>query len=174
MFRKHFSIIMIFTILFNSGGYYLWFCFQQQQIQKEVKHKLRKSLKDDELTLIIGTPSNEIEIQWIKKDKEFRFKGEMYDVVRTKVVDKVTHYYCLNDIREKKLIAKYNKHHESKNDVGKRLKRTFTNLYSPPTSVQLNDISISKNKYYYSKIAILSNTKDVSSPPPKGSCIIVS
>ena len=48
------------------------------------------------------------EIYWEEKGKEFMFKGEMYDVVKTKTVNGKVMLYCINDKKEKALVDNYN------------------------------------------------------------------
>lgn len=109
--KKNLSIILIFVFLSNIVGSYILFNILQNNIQRAVKHQIRRGLKDDELTII---PANDIEnIHWIKADKEFKYKGEMYDIVKIKHNKIKKYYYCIWDKKEKKLIADYNKIHQN-------------------------------------------------------------
>ena len=99
------AIFLLFVLLFNIGGLYLVFRFQQHQIRKEVKHKIKLGVPQNELYLIRISPDNQHLIQWIHS-KEFRYKGVMYDVVRKKTIDaKTIEFACINDEQEAKLFA---------------------------------------------------------------------
>ena len=83
--KRFISFILLFLFLFVSGGYYLYFRYLQRQIQQEVKTEIRKGLQEEELSVIVSPVHGSQDILWTKKDKEFRYKGSMYDVVRTEV-----------------------------------------------------------------------------------------
>ena len=94
----------------------------QYKIQKEVKQKIRKGLRDEDLSIIVVSVNDESEINWIKPQKEFRYKGEMYDVVNIKIENQKKYYYCIWDVKEKQLIANYNKTNNNKQNK-ERIKR---------------------------------------------------
>ncbi len=165
--KKSFSFILILAILFNSGGYYFLFCIMQNNIQREIKHKIRNSLNDEELTLIVSSKENEKKIQWIKPNKEFRFKGEMYDVVRATMVKGIKYLYCINDSKEKTLLANYNKNHNNRNGFSKRFKRMLTNMFFPKSQILLSSLYSSKYSYNIFVFNFSSIIIEKSSPPPK-------
>jgi hypothetical protein len=165
--KKLISIGIVFIFLYNIGGYYLWFSILQNNIQNKIDEEIESGCKSEDLTLIIIPDEKDQGICWIKPNKEFRYKGEMYDVVKIKNLPGKKYYYCLNDRREKQLIAGFNKTHNTKKESEKRLKQNFS------FSFYLQPFSASKNKYpikltftnignYY-----MSNTIDIHSPPPR-------
>lgn len=165
--RKLISFLLAITFLFNIGGYYLWFCVLQNNIQKEIKHEIRRGIKDDDLCLLILTPANEHTFHWIKPEKEFRHLGEMFDVVKSKIIIHKKYYYCIKDTREKQLIAIYNKTHNTKKDSEKRLKRAFSlNLFLQNIQSQ-HKIYTSIFKYPSLNIAYHSLSIHITSPPPR-------
>ena len=85
MMRKYLSLILLIVVLFAGEGWYLSFIYLQHTVREEAEYEIRKGLKDEDLTLIVVTPGREQEITWTKKDREFRYRGSMYDVVRIKV-----------------------------------------------------------------------------------------
>ena len=165
--RKYISIIVLFIFLFNIGGYYLWFSAIQYGLQKEMEKEIGEGSKDDDLTLIIVPAKGETGVVWIKPDKEFLYKGEMYDVVKIQNKDQKKYYYCLNDSKEKELIANFNKTGNHKKETEKKLKRNFN------FNFDFQRFSIAKNLYpihlTFISIQFLykSTSADILSPPPK-------
>jgi len=155
MAKKYFSAALLLFFLFNIGGYYFWFKIEQYQMQKNLKNEIRKGLRDEELSLII------------KPNKEFIYQGEMYDVVRIKVRGDEIHYYCINDQKEKQLIATFNKNHDSKNELEKKIKNSSIAKYFPQqSSFTMEEFSSS---FAYGIIEINYKLGSISppSPPPK-------
>ncbi len=162
--KKILSIILISVLLSNFLDYYVLFRIMQNNIQREIKYQIRTELKDNELTVI---PANDIEnIHWIKTGKEFKYKGEMFDIIRTKTKDKKKFYYCIWDKKEKKLIAAYNKirNHKNKNKRANKLlkiKLFFQNI-------GISTIQNESNIVYFKTIADLARGYlRITSPPPK-------
>jgi hypothetical protein len=165
--RKYISLILLIIILFISNGYHLYFKYLQNNIQQEIKHKIRKGLKEKDLSIIVVSLNNEKEIEWIKKNKEFRYKGLMYDVVKTKIKINKKIYYCINDIKEKNLIANYTRHNRRRNKVLLKLKKVLSNKYLPE-NYSINN-KIKKANVYFAeyKFFYKSRFMETLSPPPK-------
>ncbi|PKP20036.1 MAG: hypothetical protein CVU05_09960 [Bacteroidetes bacterium HGW-Bacteroidetes-21] len=165
--KKFISLILVITFIFNSGGHYLWFLYLQNANQKDIKREIRKGLKDNELTLIVVPLNDESALQWEKPQKEFKYQGEMFDVVRSKIILQKKYYYCINDKKEKLLIANFNKNNNKRGDIQKRLKRTsITNFFSP---IQNKLCCLkSTDRIFIGKISFYkSNNPKIPSPPPK-------
>lgn len=78
---------------------------------------------DPSLTEVFRFPliaSNEEQPDWVE-DFEFRYKGEMYDVIEKTIEDGQLVVRCLNDKKEKELIESYKD--LVKKDFGDRSKR---------------------------------------------------
>jgi hypothetical protein len=160
------SVILLFIFLFDLGGYYVWFCIWQNNMQKEIRKEIRKGLKDEDLTLIIISVDEESGISWIEQNKEFRYQGDMYDVVKISQQNQEKYYYCIRDIKEKQLIASYNKNNHSRSESGKRIKQ-FKYQYipqnnSPADLVYPVAFAITEIPANYK-----SNITEINSPPPK-------
>ena len=115
---------------FSQFGY-LFILHQARQYRKEyIQQELARNNVEDELTVIDFT-TNEKKIYWEEEGKEFSFKGEMYDVVKTKIINGKKYLYCINDEVELKLINKYNSETEKNNSKDKKVKTTIENIFSP-------------------------------------------
>jgi len=166
--RKFTSLILLIIILFVSNGYYLYFKYLQHNIQQEIKQKIRKGLDEKDLEVIIVPFSNNKEIIWTKKNKEFKYKGAMYDIVKTKIKNGKSYYFCINDIREKQLITSFiNNNNRRRNKTLIVIKKVLSNKYffekfSLKIIINKLDIYFSEYQQIYK-----SQTVDVLSPPPK-------
>jgi hypothetical protein len=89
-------------------GTYVVFKHYQYKIRKEVKRKIKKGVDEKDLILLkipkkLEETSNH-EFTRIHS-KEFRFKGEMYDIVRQIEYADTTYYWCIWDREETALFA---------------------------------------------------------------------
>ena len=164
--RKCLSTILLLFFLFNIGGYYLWFSFVKSSIQKEIRREIRQGLAEKDLTLIIVPVNDESGICWIKAGKEFTFRGEMFDVVKIKISDNKKIYYCINDVKEKKLIARFSKCNES-NQKARKLLVNFQYIYviQPESYFHINETS--NHDFGIKSFEAASIFEEVTIPPPK-------
>ena len=82
--KKLVAITLLLVFLYNLCGIIFVFKYQQYAIRKEMKHKIKAGVPEDQLAKIIVNSENEQELDW-KHGKEFRYKGIMYDVVKKEV-----------------------------------------------------------------------------------------
>ncbi|MCX6232259.1 MAG: hypothetical protein NTZ33_12030 [Bacteroidetes bacterium] len=165
--RKYISYISLFIILFNIGGYYIWFSVQQFRIQREIEVSIIKELKDKDLILIEVANNQKSEIRWIEPDKEFDLNGEMYDVVRIKFQKDRISYYCINDVKEEELIAKFKNTHNKKKEIDKNIKYVFNfQFFQQQHSIINNKYS---SDFIFPSLVLLYKSKsiEIKSPPPK-------
>ena len=165
--RKVLSGILILVFLFNIGGYYLWFSVLQLRIQEEVIKEMKKGLKEEDLCLVIADLNSEQEIKWIKPGREFRYHGEMYDVVKIKIRNQKKYLYCINDVKEKLLINRFHKNHNQTKELEKKSKIAFGLKYIPEqiqskTFNELSDMKFPVPMNYYKSAFI-----EIYTPPPK-------
>ncbi len=165
--RKYITLLIVPVFLFNIGGYYLWFSVLQYNIQQEVRLEIRKGLQEKDLTLISMPADNKAGFSWIKPGKELRYKGEMYDVVKMRVQNGNKIYYCLNDSKEKQLIAGFHKTHNTKKDSEKKMKRGFNYPFYFQEYTLIKSPSASNIPFANISVSYTSGAIDIHSPPPK-------
>ncbi|MEO7291555.1 MAG: hypothetical protein ABIW34_00530 [Ginsengibacter sp.] len=141
-----------------------------QSSQKDViKEKILNQLKEEELQIISLTDNKEI--FWEEKGEEFLFKGEMYDVVKTKTVNGKVMLFCINDKKEKALIDNYNlvtKQNSSNDKKGKNTADNSINLFVYHDENNGEQYAIRDfNKFYSIEPHLASGIDDNISPPPK-------
>lgn len=104
LIKKILLILVSLLFLYNIVGFYFVFIQKQLAIKREVKKIILQKIPEDELELIkIPVNSNNKDFKWVEKDKEFRYKGKMYDIVKQKIVDGFIYFYCINDKKEESL-----------------------------------------------------------------------
>lgn len=158
---------MLTVILYNTGGYYLWYSTKQNYLQKEVRKHIREGLKEKDLTLIVVKDGNDGELSWIKKGREFSYKGNLYDIVKIKVRGLRSYYYCINDKSEKKLISDFKKSQSSKKEAEKRIKRLINSNFYSPITLQINKLYTTDFKYPAFDFHYKSGILKIPSPPPR-------
>ncbi len=145
--KKNISIILFLLLfVFLSSGYFVYFKILQINIKQDIKLNIRNGLKDEDLTLIIIPADNKDDIIWTKKNKEFRFNDNIYDIVRFEVKNNKIFYYCINDIKERQLISSFSNIHQKNNILLRNLKRVIFNKFISNISVfvkNLNKMDIS-------------------------------
>ena len=165
--RKTLAVIVTLVFLFNLGGYYFWFGFRQYCIRKEIKQQIRNGLGEDELTVIIFEGKNGAGLDWIRPGKEFNFKGKMYDVVKSKVNNGKTFYFCINDKKEKKLIDQRSNEDKQRKETEKQVKRVLSNFFIPQVGRQIKQVCASQIVYPRCRFLLKDNAPEIPSPPPK-------
>ncbi len=142
-----------------------------QSVQKQIiKEKILRELKDDALETICLNENHQ-QIYWEDEGKEFLFKGQMYDVVKTKIINGKVVLYCLNDKKEKELIDNYNlitKHNSSSDKKGKNNVDNSINLFVYQDEKNYDQYyTIAKNNFPYYISHLTESLEDNISPPPK-------
>jgi hypothetical protein len=160
------SLLMLLIFLFNVCGYYICFQFVQSEIRREIQARIREGLDNSELTVITVSANDNLEVRWIKPDKEFTYHGSLYDVVKTELKNGKIVYHCINDSREKKLINDFNKKNES-NQKSRKILTSHNTSYFAQFRALAHINEISDRDFYSMPFDYISRIKEVSDPPPK-------
>jgi hypothetical protein len=108
--RRLFALIFLFLYVYNIAGYLAVFSAMQFRIRSEVKKALKASVPESELTsFAFPTSSIEYSVQWIE-DHEFRYNGNLYDIVRSHTCGDTTYFACINDAQEEQLFDHLDNH----------------------------------------------------------------
>ena len=172
MFRQIIAFIILLALLFGMGGYLALFKMEQLAVRRSVKEQMEHSIPREQLYQISFAADEKI--NWSRENKEFSYKGSMYDVIYKEHHGSVTHYYCIKDKEETRLLAGLTK--LIKHQIGTRhgkagktlLKLLFSLNYYLPTQITLsfNFEDIPVEIEYYSE-QYMSFVKDIHPPPPK-------
>ena len=167
-----FSLITVF--LYNSAGYFFVFRYVQRCLETEIDAKL-KSLEEHKQLIALTFEKKELgSINWIKKGKEFSFRGMRYDICNTTETSDSYIFWCMNDEEEERLFANLNSYHSedwtlpSKNKPSGKGRFFFGPLYflnKSNSSFQSPAISVvpaSSTTLFYTSICI-----EINYPPPR-------
>ena len=165
--KQTFSILLLLIFLFTISGYYWYFSFKQHLIKEEIEREIIQGMKEEDLTELVLPDNNHNGFFWIKKNKEFMYRGDMYDVVKIFKKSQNIHYICFRDKKEEKLLDEYKKENQSRKDTEKKVKWVWGLKFFKQTSTKLH-ISISVNMFYPILVTnFKSHPISIPSPPPK-------
>ncbi|WP_421750729.1 hypothetical protein [Croceimicrobium sp.] len=102
LFQSFFGYLFLGLLLLQSFGIYPSFRYLQQQIRQEVKSRIKAGIPEEELIAFRWNSIKE-QAQWTKAGKEFRYRGEMFDIIRIEGSDSDLLFYCFADLKEKGL-----------------------------------------------------------------------
>lgn len=112
-----------------------------------------------------------INFTWIHS-REFKYNGDMFDIVEKKETDEQLIVYCINDTKEKKLEEEFEKRVQKNSNEEKH--RAFTNnntnsLISEPVKSEQIKIALTyESSYSYLRIDFYKSLHlDIPSPPPR-------
>ncbi|MCB0397695.1 MAG: hypothetical protein KDD36_13655 [Flavobacteriales bacterium] len=87
---------------------FLWLQYQKDQVRHEVKKQLIAGIDPSELVLVkCHNDETQQRLRW-EHDREFEFKGNMYDVVSFSIIGDTTYYRCWLDSEETQLNKQLN------------------------------------------------------------------
>lgn len=167
--KKIISFLLIFIFLYGIIGFYLNFEIEQFHIKGEIKEKIIHNLPDNKLILITISSADKEKITWTEFDKEFRFKNNMYDVVRIKIKGNTTYYYCFNDEKERNLFVNLDKlvKDQTDNSQSRTIQKKQDITYYFHDTLLLHCPSEKSVYYFASTSQFISICSEVLSPPPK-------
>lgn len=136
--KKVISFFLLSLFLYCTTGIFIGFKVQQYQVRKEIKKMIKSRVPENELIAWSFHPDSEeyAKLDWIE-NKEFRYKGQMFDIVRRSVgPDGTEHFLCVNDKQEEKLFANLDQLVQTQmnsagnsNNGSKNVLKLFSQLY---------------------------------------------
>jgi hypothetical protein len=127
------AILLVGLFLFNAVGYQLMFAFLILH-QEEKMHSLLAESETESLTIIVIDSVHHSYFLQIN-EKEFFYKGNLYDIKSKEIKDDKIIYYCKKDEKELDLLNHFskmndeNKSNNSKNPMSRLLQKTAQNLF---------------------------------------------
>lgn len=173
--RSIISIGLSVLFLYYTAGYFITFKAEQYLIKKSVKLRLKSKIPDEELTCFVFNPCSEAyrQIEWIEKH-EFRYGGQMYDIVRQNIDENgLIHYYCINDRQEEQLISQLKDYMKNHTDIPADNQQNKANgkfsLFDFLHNEHLNRLGFSKAIciFLLSDNTVTEGYDEVPAPPPK-------
>jgi len=170
--KKTIAILFIVLYVFNLAGYYAVFKALQYQVRVDVKTRIKASVSESELVLIIVRNDEEGTMHWLN-ESEFRYRGNMYDVVRHYSRGNAHYYVCINDKQEDQLFKNLDLYVATQcntEGVPEKAANPFKSIikeYVPQIRV-LGPITFKVTRFGVTQgFNLISHTADVPTPPPR-------
>ncbi|MEI8201801.1 MAG: hypothetical protein WCH34_02240 [Bacteroidota bacterium] len=103
------ALSLLGVFLFYISGYYVAFGLFRHIIRVEAEQNMIKSLKYQDLQAFSFNQTLNHDFVWTENNKEFSFKGELFDVVKIISYQGEFQYLCLHDKKESVLMASFSK-----------------------------------------------------------------
>lgn len=175
--KRILPILLIFTLALPYSSTYLYFKQRQYVIRKSIKRQIKKGVSEKDLVLLkipkwIENSENE-EFKRIHS-KEFRYKGEMYDIVRSQDYGNETWYWCVWDKEETALFAQLDELFDkawnkdpAQQQTQERLMQFFHSIFDNHEKIQVasensNCITVTSKTFM-----LLTGNRKPDIPPPK-------
>jgi len=102
--KRTFSIFLLISFLFNTAGYLLIFLLLQSSLKDNVREKISSNNYSQTLIVFANKNLNDgiTELKF-HDEKEFSFKGKMYDIIKRENKNDSVYFYCLADTKEDEL-----------------------------------------------------------------------
>lgn len=161
---------MLCVFAFGIAGYYPVFRIMQLGIQEEMELRIAASIPTEQLHAIAVGSSEEVD--WQRAGKEFKFRNDLYDVVRSESRGDSTVYYCVKDSEEEKLfdgfeeLAKKEMNRKGEQEAGKDLLKIFFNLYAESSPAAVVSEEHMPAFFHYST-SFSAPARELSTPPPE-------
>ncbi|MFH1196713.1 MAG: hypothetical protein V1720_13505 [bacterium] len=111
--KKYIALFLAVLVILHSGFQLLIFKVFEAKYKHEIKKMIEAGIDEKDLIRLVfpkDIKENPITgFEW-KKKNEFRFQGEMYDIVKRKYFSDSIYFYCIHDKKESKLFASLEKY----------------------------------------------------------------
>jgi len=102
--RRIYSISLVGVFIVNTMGLISILFFHHYQVHKYIESIIRTENHSVLLHQLKITSDESDKLIWYKDGHEFRYQGNMYDVVRTEIQnDGTTIYHCVKDEKENEI-----------------------------------------------------------------------
>jgi hypothetical protein len=176
-----YSISLLFIFLTNITGGIALLMTQRYKRHEYVETMIRSETYRQHLTQI-HIPKNEFgKIHWVEKGREFRYHGELYDIVRTEQSpDGSQLFHCILDHVESQLYSQLENNlgsspfgPNSDQKIVIQLFNLFSHFLPPSVAESIQDFcKMSKGEFVYLN-SFSSITLYLPSEPPERNCFIV-
>lgn len=163
--KKLTSILLLVCLSFILFGYHLVFYFQVENAKAEMMASLKNQKGHRDVIQLSFTESDVKQLVW-EDEKEFRFNGEMYDVVEKEQKSGQLVIHCIPDKKETTLIKEYqknNKHNRSDSIV-----ELVNAQFVLPSEYSVKPLQRNITKTYFERsYSLLSRASFIFIPPPE-------
>jgi len=170
--KKLASILLLLCLLLNIVGYHIIFHLRQAEIKGEMKKFLRmKANSGDEIDFVFSLNDKKAisKLEWEEND-EFRFNGQMYDLIEKRIERNKLILRCISDDKETCLMKKFAKMNTENNSKGKLalLLQLFSSSYLPTSNTEMPiRYKPVPSIIHFQADPFSSQVRDVLTPPPQ-------
>jgi len=107
--KRTIAIVFVILYAYNIAGYLAVFKAMQYHVHTDIKRQIKEAVPQEDLVLITIPKGEERALHWIK-EHEFRYMGDLFDIVRYRSQCDTTYYYCINDAQEELLFENLDAH----------------------------------------------------------------
>lgn len=151
------------------------FRFQQNLIRKEVKLIIKNGVPEDQRIRFYADEleADKSNLTWIH-EHEFRYNGEMYDILKREYINGELVYVCIHDVKEsglfrnlEELIDRQMQHHSP---LGKQIRQLISffeclNVWKPAGLIYFQEETELLGMPFYISICLFHSLPDT--PPPE-------
>lgn len=176
--KKFLAIFLILSFVLNAGGYVLIYAGIQHSLKNYASKKINSGMFASEYTIItFSTEEMKTGVHGLilLNEKEFLYKGKMYDIVNAVQKNDSVYFYCLQDKDEDKLNLTFNKSIDKnagdpdKKSAAEKLSRNII-TEALTTGLLFHYPKTSDNNFsVYAQSSFVQNFPDVTTPPPDSS-----
>jgi hypothetical protein len=169
------SILILSLFIYNSIGFLAIHPFISMYYKYVGIQRADMPSKEEMIELLIfnieDIENNKIDFRWIHL-REFKYNGDMYDMVTKKETAEQLIVYCINDTKEKKLEEEFEKRVHKNSSEDKQRPTTnnynFVSISEPVQSEQIEIILAYNSVFsYWRTDSYKSLHTDIPSPPPR-------
>ena len=167
--------MILCCLVIYIGGYHLVYVFYQYNLKQEMRAYLQ-SHNDTRFgtyldLALVNNEVNDPSFEWEETNEEFRYKGEMYDVVSMQRSKNSIHLCALKDVRENDLEKQLSSIRHSNNGNGSNTMLALMKFFSAfdISESTIDFTSIKNDTRYFSGPYhdLISAGTEIHSPPPR-------
>jgi len=170
--KKLMVIFLSFCFLVSITGYHIIFYLRQEGIKAEMRQAIRLQNyyeHETDFSFSINDGKSMAQLDW-EGDDEFRFNGEMYDVIDKQIENGKLIIRSIADKRETALLNKVKDHwnqNEKSNKVADELFQMLQSLFHSSKTDELVLIKPSVNSISFISLQLPSQVRTIPTPPPR-------
>ena len=151
--KKITSILILSLFIYNTIGFLALHPVLSIYYKYVGMEQANRPSKEEIIELLIFNKEDiqkgKIDFRWIHS-REFKYNGDMYDIVKKEETDKQLIVHCINDTKEKKLEDEFEKrvHKNSSEDKQRPTTSNFVSISEPVQSEELY-LSINFKPIFY-------------------------
>lgn len=166
--RKLTSILLLTCLCCTMLGYHLVFHFQLTAAKLEMK-KFLQNRKDHKDVVQLSFSSEQAKQLYWEEENEFRYNGQMYDVIEKKTQENQIIIRCIPDKKETALLNEYQKNN-NRNSANSTIVQLITAQFILPADHSLQQPEKILKKNFTDFSSSLQNLASTILPPPPDVC----